>query len=158
MASTQDSFTIDVNINGGNTKPTSPSRKQKKWNPTSVSGFLKSAGVKNAASYAAVVGAGVALGKTYVDLQFSKAENSNKAKRFGFALKTVGYAGTIAGASAYGGFIGAGGATIYVAASVTSDILTYNTSLQKKQIRFDYTNEKYQQNVANGSRWRGGSL
>lgn len=158
MASTQDSFTIDVNINGGNTKPTSPSRKAKKWNPTSVSGFLKNAGVKNAAAAASIVGASVSLGKTYVDLQFSKSENANKAKRFGFALRTVGFAGTIAGGAAMGGPAGALGATIYVGASITSDILSYNTSLQKKQIRFDYTNLKYQQNVADGSRFRGGSL
>ena len=77
---------------------------------------------------------------------------------YNFALKSVGHIGTIAGASAFGGPIGAGAGTVYVAATITSDILTYNTSLQKKQIRFDYTNAKYQQNVANGSRWPGGSL
>ena len=158
MASTQDSFTIDVNINGSSSSPASPSRKAKKYNPTSISGFLKDAGVKNGAAYATIIGSAVSLGKTYVDLQFSKAENTNKARRFEFGLKLVGYAGTIAGGAALGGPIGAVGATVYVGASITADILSYNTNLQKKQLRFDYTNEKYKQNTANGSRWRGGSL
>lgn len=158
MPSAQDSFTIDVNLNGSSSSPTSPSRKAKSYNPTSVSGFLKDVGVKNGAAYAMMVGAGISLGKTYIDLQFSKSENANKATRFAFSLKLVGYAGTIAGGAALGGPIGAAGATVYVAASITGDVLTYNTKLQKLQLRFDYTNDKYKQNVADGSRFRGGSL
>lgn len=158
MPSSQDSFTIDVNLNGSNSTPTSPSRKGRKHNPTSISGILKDMGVKNTSAYAVMIGSAISLGKTYVDLQFSKAENANQAKRFDFSLKMIGHMGTIYGASSLGGPVGAAGAAIYVATSITGDVMTYNTKLQKKQIRFDYTNEKYKQNVANGSRFRGGSL
>jgi hypothetical protein len=158
MANTADSFTIDVNINGGKTSPTSPTRRSKKWNPTTISGILKGKGVKNHAVIATIAGSAISLGKTYIDLQFSKSENANQAKRFNFALKTVGYVSIIAGGAAKAGVAGGAAGGIYVAASITGDILTYNTKLKKKQIRFDYTNEKYQQSIANGSRWRGGSL
>ena len=77
MPNTQDSFTIDVNIKGSSSSPTSPSRKAKSYNPTSVSGFLKDVGVKNGASYAMMAGSVISLGKTYIDLQFSKSELTN---------------------------------------------------------------------------------
>ena len=158
MASTADSFTIDVNINGEKTSPTSPTRRSKKWNPTTISGILKGKGVKNHAVMASVGGSVISLGKTYIDLQFSKSENANQAKRFNFGLKTVGYISIIAGGAAKAGVAGGVTGGIYVAASITGDILTYNTGLKKKQIRFDYINEKYQQASANGSRFGGGSL
>ena len=158
MANTQDSFTIDVNLNGSKANPTSPSRKTKAYNPTTISGFLKESGLKNYAAYSMIAGSAVSLGKTYVNLRFSKAENTNKAKRFDFGLKTMGSFGTIAGGAAMGGPVGAGAATVYVIAGYTNDVLTYNTNLQKKQLTFDYVNEKYQVNTANGSRFGGGSL
>ena len=157
MANAQSQFQIDVNINGVNTSPTQPRTKKAK-RATTITGMIKQATGKNGAIYAASAAAIMSVGKTYIDARFSVSENANKANRFNTGLKFAGYAMTIYGGASIAGPPGAAAATIMVAAQVTNDVIKYNNFLEKRNIRYNYTNQKYKQTVANGTRWRGGSL
>lgn len=157
MATSQSSFDINVNLNGVDRKGTQPSIK-KGFRPTTVSGSLKKLVAKNGTLLAVGAAAAMSVGKTYVDLQFSKSENTNAANRFNTGLKFAGYGMTIAGGAAAFNAPGAAVATVYVGAQIVNDVQKYNTFLAKRNIRFNYTNEKYKQSVANGTRWRGGSI
>ena len=160
MANTQDSFTIDVNINGGNTSPTSPSRRksQQPGNPFTLSGFLKNSGMKNYAAIAAVGATAISVGKTYIDIQFSRAENTHKANRFNFTLRAAGWGASIAGGAAMGGPIGAGVATVAVIADAVKAQMQYNNKLFKMNKKYDYIVSKNRENTANNSYWNGGTL
>lgn len=154
MPSAKSDFTIDVNVNGVTESPTSPSKGGQE-NPTGVSNNLRFFNDVNNAVSLAAVGAAISLGKTYVNLQYNKTENVNKSNRFNLALRFGGYVVTTIGGFMVGGPAGAAvGAGIGV--SVTKDIMQYNNSLDKQQIKYNFINEKLKQNTANGSRWLGG--
>jgi hypothetical protein len=159
MALGQTQFDINVNFQGGQRKgPTQSKSKQTDKIPTTFSGFFKDISVKNHAMAGMVAGSALGLGKTYINLQFSVSEQTNKAKNFNFGLKLAGYGMTIMGATSHFGAAGAVGSVVIVGAQITGDVLSYNASLKKRDIRYNYNNEKYKINVANGSRYRGGSL
>jgi hypothetical protein len=149
--SNQTRFGIDININGGESSPTTPSRDTSYKNPMTISGTLKNIGMENVALGSAVIASTASLGKTYIDLQFNKSENINQGKRFNFALKATGYIGTIVGGAKFGP-VGVGVGTAVVGLSVLSDVFSYNTQLEKTQIKFNYTNKKFNQSITNGSR------
>lgn len=151
MADARNRFTIKVDISqDGNGKFTTPRRQAK---DTKIDRSFTDKILANKITTASAASA-VSIGKTYINLEYSKSEQILKKDRFnlGFKLATyvgggslLGPAGTVAG-------------TIAAGASIVNDVMSYNTDLEKRQLRFDYTNEKFRQYSAGGSRFGGGDL
>lgn len=127
-------FRIDVNLNGGQQqRPTSPKKSQKK-SGFSISSMSKGLSIKNL-GFMAAVGETAHLAKTYIDLQFGKAEKTMAVKRYNM-LNPIHVAKE--------------------AFSVPQKAMQYNNMLEKRELRYNYSNEKYRQDVVGGSRWGAG--